>query len=376
MAFQIKDFASITASMVNVIRASTKKVTDFNVGSVIRTMLEAVGIETDQLYQEMFHGLKEAIPVATYTSFDFGLQPAQPATGALTYYASGTQTSSILIPTGTVAKNPTTGQLYSTIVDAQIAVGQTQVSVSAVANQNGVAGNCDAGAITERVDALSGVVGVSNLTPFTNGRDQESEEERKLRFIGYISTLNRGTLKAIRYGASTTVLLNSSGQVVERVVHIGIFEPYEDDPVSNPPGFVEVYVHNGTGGTSPALVTETQKVIDGYYLGDGTPVPGWKAAGVEVDCMAATEKLVAVTGVLTLNVGYQSATVLPQATTVVREYLLSLGIGSPAITAEIIERVMALEGVYDFVLSAPSTAQTTALHSEKIMPGVVTLTAA
>jgi hypothetical protein len=38
MAFQIKNFVSIVAAMVNHMRATQDKITDFNVGSVARTL--------------------------------------------------------------------------------------------------------------------------------------------------------------------------------------------------------------------------------------------------------------------------------------------------------------------------------------------------
>ena len=66
MSFQIKDFLSIVASMVNYMRGATSKITDYNVGSVARTMVEAPAIEIDQLYQQMLFGLRDAIPTATY----------------------------------------------------------------------------------------------------------------------------------------------------------------------------------------------------------------------------------------------------------------------------------------------------------------------
>lgn len=375
MAFQIKDFKSIVASMINVMRASTKRITDFNVGSVARTLLEAPAIEMDQLYQEMFHGLKEAIPVATYTSFDFGLLPASPATGVLTFYAGGGSAEDILIPSGTQAKNATTGKLYRTTADAIISVGATQVSVSGVSEEVGADTNCDANAILEIVGSIQGVVGVANLTPFRNGSDIESEEERKLRFQSFISTLNRGTTAALRYGASTAVVKDVNDQVIEQAALIGIIEPYEEDPAANLPGFVQIYVHNGTGSTSLTLVSAAQKVIDGYYTVDGTPVPGWKSAGVKVSCFAASEVAVNVTGTITILPGYQSSDVLATATTIVRDYLLGLNVGKEAILAEIIERIMAIPGVYNVALSVPS-ADIIIIKSQKIMPGTVTLSAA
>ncbi len=65
MAFQIKDFASIAAAMINYLRASQDRVTDFEPGSVARTMLEATAAELDELYQQLFHGIREAIEVST-----------------------------------------------------------------------------------------------------------------------------------------------------------------------------------------------------------------------------------------------------------------------------------------------------------------------
>lgn len=373
MAFMLKDFRSIVASMVNVMRSSQRKITDFNVGSVARTLVEAPAIEIDQLYQEMFHGLKEAIPVATYTSFDFEKLPASPATGVLTFYATGGQTETLLVPSGTLAKNETTNKLYQTTRDLLIPVGATQGSVSAVATESGLATNCGANSILVIIGSISNVTGVSNLTPFTGGRDIESDEERKLRFGAYITTLNRGTLAAISYGAGTAVVRDENDLVTERVAFISIIEPYEDDPVANLPGFMQVYVHNGTGGTTSALVAEVQKVVDGYYDVDGAPVPGWKAAGVKVNCFAAGEVVVPVTAVITLLPGYQSASVIEEATTSIRSYLLGLSCGKQAIRAEIIERIMAVPGVYNVAVSAPA-ADTSVLRSQKIMPGVVALT--
>lgn len=73
MAFQLKDFQSIVASMVNYVRGATTKLTDFNRGSGIRTLLEAVAVEMDQMYQEMFSGLREGIETSVFRSFDLEL---------------------------------------------------------------------------------------------------------------------------------------------------------------------------------------------------------------------------------------------------------------------------------------------------------------
>ena len=54
--FQIKDFTSIAAGLINVVRATTNKVTDFNRGSVIRTMLEATAAEIEDADPATYRG--------------------------------------------------------------------------------------------------------------------------------------------------------------------------------------------------------------------------------------------------------------------------------------------------------------------------------
>jgi len=81
MAFQIKSFAAIAASMINYARATQDEITDFSVGSVARTIMEAPAIEIEELYQRMLAGILEAIPVSVYRAFGFDPLEAAPARG-------------------------------------------------------------------------------------------------------------------------------------------------------------------------------------------------------------------------------------------------------------------------------------------------------
>lgn len=374
MAFQLKDFRSITASMLNWLRASTSKVTDYSVGSVARTLVEAPAVELDQLYQEMFHGLKEAIPTATYQSFDFEKLPARAASGALVFTADTPPASNLVIPAGTRVRNNFGNVIYETVEDGVIAAGQTSVTVLAAATVMGSIGNAAPNTITALIANIPGVSSVTNPYAFTNGRNEETDEERKLRFQGFISTLPRGTGPAIEYGARTAYLADDNGSIIESVALVKLVEPYLVDQ-SGEIALIKVYIHNGTGGTTQELVDRTQQVIDGYREPDGTSVQGWKAAGVRCEVIAATEEELNVTAAVTVLGGYDPAVVLDEAERAVNNYLLSLGIGEPAICAEIIERIMATPGVYNVALSAPA-ADTAVDISEKIMPGVITLTEA
>ena len=102
MAFQIKKFNSIVASMINWVSGTTTKVTDFNIGSVVRTLLEAVAIELEELYYQLLQAVEEAIEEAIYRAFNFPRNPAERATGMVTFYRTMGSDAIIVIPRGSL----------------------------------------------------------------------------------------------------------------------------------------------------------------------------------------------------------------------------------------------------------------------------------
>lgn len=369
MAFQIKDFRSIVASMINLMRGTTNKVSDYNKGSIVRTVVEAPGAEMDQLYQEMFIGLKEAIPVSVYNSFDFTRLPSVPASG-LIRVSIAVQSSAVTIPTGTSFKTVGKSVTYTSAADVVIGAGSTFADVLVSASAAGVSGNLDALASFSLTPVPTGFTSATNQVAFSNGQDAETDDQRKLRFNVFIATLNRGTIEAVKYGMKTAVLYGASGVETERVRYTSVVEPYLADS-SQPIAWLQCYVHNGVGNTSGALVSHTAEVIAGYTDANGNLIPGWKAAGVKVDVLAATEKIVNVAvGTLTLIGGYDEDAVKDAIDSAIFTYLASLNIGVSAIRSEIIAIAMGVAGVYNFTVTLP-TGDTTAAANEKIMPGIV-----
>lgn len=372
MAFQLKDFASITASMLNWMKAVQQKVTDFNVGSILRTMLEAIATEIDEFYKQAFIGLKEAIPVSVYTSFSFPALDAISASGLiqLTITAQGTNT---LVPAGTVwVPASGSGTNYEQTANVLILAAATSANIPVSAVTPGSLGNLPSGTSFTPSPVPPGFVSATNSASWINGTDAESAADHKTRFNAYISTLPRGTAAAILYGLKTAYLVDGGGNIVERVVSANVVEPWRTDP-SQPVSLVNAWVHNGVGGTSSPLVTQAQAVVYGYYDVSGNPVPGWKAAGVKVVVAAATEVPLNVVGVLTALPGFDKPTLIALATPAVSTYLQQLPIASSALFAELIELVMSIPGVFNFVLSAPTTDVVAAI-SQKITVGTVTIT--
>ena len=374
MAFQVKDWLSIVASMVNHMRGATPRFTDYNVGSVGRTLVEAPAVELDQLYQQMQTGLIEAIPVSVYNSFNFPALAAVAASGRIRVNITP-GTTAVTIPAGSVfVRSDASGRGYVSQEPGVIAPSASYVDLTVVAQAPGSGGNMPAGTAFDMANPAERLVSVAALSRFDNGTDEEGTDARRLRFNAFIASLPRGTLAALEYGLKTVALTDANGLVTERVVSCAIIEPYLADP-NQPIALVRCYIHNGAGATSGALVQRAAKVLYGYYDSEGKPVPGWQAAGVQVEVYAATEQAANVAGTVAVANGYSAATVLAAATAEVSAYLSALGIGAPFLRAEAISRVMALEGVTNVILTTPA-ADVAAAATVKLKPGAVTLTAA
>lgn len=370
MAFQVKDFISIVASMVNHVRGATKKLTDFNVGSVNRTLIEASALEIDELYQQMFIGLKEAIPAATYSSFNFDKLGAVSAYVNVVFTVSPVSASAITIPAGTVVRVPNNTVGYTTDTELIIPAGTATGTVRVTADQTGVVGNALAGTITSIDVPITGVT-VSNPAAAITGRDKETDEAQKIRFANYIQSLSRGPIASLEYGARTAVIKNSNGDITEQVVKSKVVEPYTTD-TNQPLGYIDCYIYNGSGGTSAALQAETQKIIDGYYELDGTPVPGWKAAGIVCVVKLVTEQSQDVTGTLTVAPGYDAALIAPDVQTQITTYIQNLDIDATLIFNELISIAMSFDGVTDVSFTVPA-ADVNPASNVKLIPGTISI---
>lgn len=369
MAFQIKNFPSIVASMINWMKVTQSQITDFNVGSVSRTLIEAPAIEIDELYQQMWTGLKEAIPVATYNSFNFAALQAQSSSGSIRVTITS-NAQDVIIPAGSVLTYTGGSTSYVSNSDATIAAGSTYADILSHSSATGAQGNITAGKTFLINPTPDGFVSATNAAAFVGGTDAETGDQRKQRFNQYIQALQRGTISAITYGAKTAALYDAAGLQTERVVFASVIEPYISDP-QQPIGLVNVYIHNGAGTTSTGLVTEAAQVLYGYTMADGTKVPGWQSAGVEVVVAAATEVPLNVGGTITVEYGFDQATLAASANGVVSSYIMSLDIGGTFEVAEMYLRVMTIDGISNFNPSA--ITDTTPSASSKLVPGTLSI---
>ena len=252
MSFNIRNFDAITASLIATVSSTTTKTTDFNVGSVTRTLLEAVAIVMEDLNINTWQGLLDAIETAVYKGFDFKrLQPTK-SSGVVRFISDVPAVAAIVIPVGTLVKVPGTSKEYVTTITGQIDIGETETSIRVEATVEGSVSNTTPNTITELVAPLTGVDSITNNAAFSSGRDLETTLERRDRFRRFIVSLARSHREGIEFAARSAVILDANDIVIESVTDVFVFELFEVNPTA-PAGYFDVFIHSGAD-TSAEIV--------------------------------------------------------------------------------------------------------------------------
>jgi hypothetical protein len=356
-----KTFLEIIEDAINHARANCARVTDYNVGSVARTLLESPAIEIDALYQAWVEGLLAAIPTAIYEGFSFDRLAATTARGVVEFSVDEVPGAPITIPAGTIVRDPYRTMNYATQSSASIT--SLSASVQVVADIAGPTGNAGAGTLVVFAPAIDGV-SVVNPTAFLGGMAEETDDERRIRFGRFIRSLARGTIASLEYAARTVQIETGDGMVVERVIHA---------VVSETPGHVDLFVHNGTGGTSDELVTAVETVVEGVWDAEnGRWIAGYRPAGMRVDVEKAAELAVDVILTVSAPEGLRGALVAEIETavaTTIRERQAARTLNPIAI----VNAVLAVPGVTGCLIVSP-TAQQTAPSGTIFVAGTTTIT--
>lgn len=196
---------------------------------------------------------------------DFGLTrlPATQATGAVTITATGTPTTPVVIPLGTVVQTQggavqyqlvadTTQQAYDPVQGAYvIPAGQTSITATVEALDAGSAQNVQIGQLVQFGTAVGGVSAVTNLAPITNGLDAETDSALRARFVQFFASLSKATLGAIQFA------INS----VQQGLNFVVLENLNPQLVPEN-GYFTVVVSAGATGTPASLITAIQAAVD------------------------------------------------------------------------------------------------------------------
>ena len=181
-------------------------VTDFNEGSEIRNLLEAIAVDVYNLMEDR-QLLTEIAFVETAEGEWLDKHGANPfvqlprftgdyATGFVTFSIPEVMTSDVIIPLGTIVVSTDNSLQYETDSDLIIAVGETEITGSATCLTVGVDGNCLENTITLIEDETIGVNGltVNNNEAFTGGLDYEEDDLYRQRLLEFIRKDDFGSL--------------------------------------------------------------------------------------------------------------------------------------------------------------------------------------
>jgi len=357
------------------------RVTDANVGSNLRTFFEAIALRLEALDNKVFFGLRRLIPTILFeflgdgdgvsTTTGFPALPALAATGVARFTRQVGGSGDVVIPAGTRLQVPGVGTAAPktyvtttplTLLDG-VSLGDTTVAAAAV----GTVGNTPANTMV-LLDPVAGIASATNPVALLSGRDAETDEDRRLRWVQYIRNLARAQDGGLEAGALRAVVV-TGGAITERVLAARAV------PVAGKRGLVDVYIDNGGGSASSTLVQAAQVLIDGVRAADGSRVPGYKAAGVVAQVQPVVPQAVPVTLTLRVADGFRFADVQPAVATAILSHLFGLGVFADLVWVDLVAAIATVAGVGDFTLATP-LANVAAGLGGRILPGPVTITEA
>ena len=346
MALKMKTFNSILNDMANWVKSNTSSITNFRIGSVSRTLLEAVSVELESLYLQMHRGFKFCIENSIYHSFDFQKLPATPSSGDLTIEFIRPTTENIIIPQG---YRFCTQMIDDVIVyfevtkETIIPYGVDKALLRVQCTEGGVIGNVPSYSITRAVVQMPFIKTIYNENPFSNGLEEELTEDRKARFTKYINTLAKGTKEALKYGCLKTP---------------GVAGVYVEERI----GHVNIYVHDGGGELSPELKAKVEDNIIDY-----------KAAGIQVSVLPITKKYLDLVLDVKLAPGFNTSDYSNLIQSSVISFLNKSVVAKSVTMAELIRHVMNLDSNSILNVNLSISEDVPVQNHELIRAGTITV---
>lgn len=186
-------------------RESPALLTDFEVGGVARTLVEAMAHEAARIHAELEGVYRAAfIDTATGRALDHvvalvGVErvPAGRARATLRFTRDPAAPGAITIPAGTRVIDPDVEVEYETVEDVTMSPAQTRVTVEA---QDVEPGNPPAAAdlLTILPVPIAGIASVTNPAPARRAETAESDAELRTRARSFLQGSERGTLGALQ----------------------------------------------------------------------------------------------------------------------------------------------------------------------------------
>ena len=182
------------------------RVTDFNEGSEIRNLIEAVAVMSYAILEDETEASKLPFIATSYGTYldRIGENPfinlprvqGNVSIGTATFTLASAQASDVMIPAQTLLEDSVVGLEFVTMDDLIIEAGDTTGDVSVECLTDGVDGNIGSGLLTVITDPAvdTSLVSVSNSEAFSGGSDYEDDEDYRTRLLENVQADGFGTL--------------------------------------------------------------------------------------------------------------------------------------------------------------------------------------
>ncbi|MET0662493.1 MAG: baseplate J/gp47 family protein [Ilumatobacteraceae bacterium] len=180
--------------------------TDLNVGSVVRTMLESVARELaveellmESVYRSAFIDTAEGSNLDKVVALvGVKRRPAGVAIARLRFARSAGSTGRITIPTATVVADDQ-GSRYSTVAPLVLEPGEPSREVLAAGVSRSTPA-VEAGTLVNPEVLIAGIATVTNESPSANAAAPETDDELRRRARSALAVAARGTVDALEFG--------------------------------------------------------------------------------------------------------------------------------------------------------------------------------
>lgn len=328
MALSLRSFSSTVSAAVTAAQGASSSLLDLAVGTPGRAILESasgLGLWLQSVALQILTrnrlSTSQGEDIDSFIA-DFGLtrEPGVAASGNIVFSSFSPSTASATIPVGALVLTianinytvfaDSTHAAWNNAANGYIrSAGVQSLTLPVQCTQTGMIGNASAGAICLLGSAISGVDTVTNPAAFANGGDGQTDAAVRSGFVTWLNTLNRATLSAI-VGAVEAIATNIMVQGVENADTAGNFLP----------GNIVLYVDDGSGAVSDAVITQAYTVANEY-----------RASPTSIQVVRPEISTPAVSMTLALAPNSDVASVETLITTAISGYFNGLGIGQGAI---------------------------------------------
>lgn len=284
---------------------SRSPLSDINVGSVTRTLTEAVGREIATVYEQInLAYLSGFVDTATGASLDRVVaildvvrKTAEFAEGLVTFFRATGLEGNITVPTGT-RLTAAGAVVFVTTQPRTLQRGQVRIDVPVRADVGfaGEAGLVPAGAISEMSQPVAGIEHVSNLDPTIRAAADETDEELRARAKAALRALGKATMAAldrvVREGRGTPVeMFDPNGPVGHRS-EPGTVTLVVDAEPERLPSLVDAVHQTRAAGVVATLVARYVFLTPRVRASITPGLSGPGQAQVQADVVAALRALV------------------------------------------------------------------------------------